>query len=133
MVHRHVAGSTILAIIGTYRNHAAADIDIGPRQRAQLRSAKSRVERGDDQANLPQHPFNIVLSGDMVKARQEAGLTQAQVAERMGTKPPAVAGLEASLSSSMHSPSMDSTVTDTSSGVIGAKIHLRVPALSCML
>ena len=45
------------------------------------------------------------LLHQMVKARQEAGLTQAQVAERMGTKPPAVARLEASLSSGKHSPS----------------------------
>jgi DNA-binding XRE family transcriptional regulator len=46
------------------------------------------------------------LLHQMVKARQEAGLTQAQVAERMGTKPPAVARLEASLSSGKHSPSL---------------------------
>ena len=46
------------------------------------------------------------LLRQMVKARQEAGLTQAQVAERMGTKPPAVARLEASLGSGKHSPSI---------------------------
>jgi predicted transcriptional regulator len=33
----------------------------------------------------------------ILKARQEAGLTQAQVAERMGTKAPAVARLENAL------------------------------------
>jgi transcriptional regulator with XRE-family HTH domain len=42
----------------------------------------------------------------MLQARQAAGLTQAQVAERMGTKPPAVTRLEASLSSGKHSPSL---------------------------
>ena len=42
----------------------------------------------------------------MLQARQDAGLTQAQVAERMGTKPPAVTRLEASLSSGKHSPSL---------------------------
>jgi transcriptional regulator with XRE-family HTH domain len=46
------------------------------------------------------------LLRQMVKARHEAGLTQAQVAERMGTKPPAVARLESSLSSGEHSPSL---------------------------
>ena len=46
------------------------------------------------------------LLHQMVRARQEAGPTQAQVAERMGTKPPAVARLEASLSSGKHSPSI---------------------------
>ena len=42
----------------------------------------------------------------ILKARREAGLTQAQVAERMGTKAPAVARLEASLVSGKHSPSL---------------------------
>lgn len=42
----------------------------------------------------------------ILKARHEAGLTQAQVAERMGTKAPAVARLEASLVSGKHSPSL---------------------------
>jgi DNA-binding XRE family transcriptional regulator len=42
----------------------------------------------------------------MVQARQDAGLTQAQVAERMGTNPPAVTRLEASLRSGKHSPSL---------------------------
>ena len=46
------------------------------------------------------------LLRQMVKARHEAGLTQAQVAERMGTKPPAVARLESSLTSGRHSPSI---------------------------
>ena len=42
----------------------------------------------------------------MLQARQDAGLAQAQVAERMGTKPPAVTRLESSLSSGKHSPSL---------------------------
>lgn len=42
----------------------------------------------------------------ILKARAEAGLTQAQVAERTGTKAPAVARLEASLVSGKHSPSL---------------------------
>jgi transcriptional regulator with XRE-family HTH domain len=42
----------------------------------------------------------------MLKARQDAGLTQAQVAEQMGTKPSAVTRLESSLSSGKHSPSL---------------------------
>lgn len=46
------------------------------------------------------------LLRQMMQARQEADLTQAQVASRMGTKPPAVTRLEASLSSGMHSPSI---------------------------
>lgn len=42
----------------------------------------------------------------ILAARREAGLTQAQVAERMGTKAPAVARLEAALVSGSPSPSL---------------------------
>lgn len=43
----------------------------------------------------------------ILSARREAGLTQAQVAERMGTKAPAVARLEAALVSGKPSPSLE--------------------------
>ena len=46
------------------------------------------------------------LLRQMLKARQKAGLSQAEVAERMGTKPPAVTRLESSLGNGKHSPSM---------------------------
>ncbi len=42
----------------------------------------------------------------LLAARHEAGLTQAQVAERMGTQAPAVARLESALASGKHSPSV---------------------------
>lgn len=42
----------------------------------------------------------------ILKARTEAGLTQAQVAERMGTKAPAVARLEDALVTGKHSPTL---------------------------
>jgi DNA-binding XRE family transcriptional regulator len=42
----------------------------------------------------------------LLKARHDAGLTQAQVAERMGTQPPAIARLERSLATGEHSPSL---------------------------
>ncbi len=42
----------------------------------------------------------------LLKARQKAGLTQAQVAERMGTHAPAVARLERALATGKHSPSI---------------------------
>jgi DNA-binding XRE family transcriptional regulator len=47
-----------------------------------------------------------VLLDILLKARHEAGLTQADVAERMGTLPPAVARLERSLATGKHSPSI---------------------------
>jgi len=46
------------------------------------------------------------LLHDLLKARQKAGLSQAEVAERMGTKAPAITRLESSLSSGKHSPSI---------------------------
>ena len=42
----------------------------------------------------------------LLKARQDAGLTQAQVAERMGTQAPVVARLERALATGKHSPSV---------------------------
>lgn len=47
------------------------------------------------------------LLRELLKARQEAGLSQAEIAERMGTKAPAVTRLESSLSSGRHSPSIE--------------------------
>lgn len=48
----------------------------------------------------------FALLRQMLRARSKAGLTQAEVAARMGTKAPAVTRLEASLSSGKHSPSL---------------------------
>jgi len=48
----------------------------------------------------------FALLRQMLKARQKAGLSQAQVAQRMGTKAPAVTRLESSLGTGKHSPSL---------------------------
>ena len=48
----------------------------------------------------------FALLDALLKARQAAGLTQAQVAERTGTQAPAVARLERALATGRHSPSM---------------------------
>ncbi len=42
----------------------------------------------------------------MLHARQKTGLSQAQIAKRMGTKAPAITRLESSLTSGKHSPSL---------------------------
>jgi ribosome-binding protein aMBF1 (putative translation factor) len=42
----------------------------------------------------------------LLKARQDAGLTQAELASRMGTQAPAVARLERALATGKHSPSV---------------------------
>lgn len=46
------------------------------------------------------------LLRQMLKARQQAGLTQSEVAARMGTKAPAITRLESSLVNGKHSPSI---------------------------
>ena len=46
------------------------------------------------------------LLDQLLKARHDAGLTQAQVAERMGTQAPSVARLERALATGKHSPSL---------------------------
>jgi predicted transcriptional regulator len=48
----------------------------------------------------------MALLDELLEARRRAGLTQAQVAERMGTQAPAVARLEAGGGSKRHSPSI---------------------------
>jgi transcriptional regulator with XRE-family HTH domain len=64
-------------------------------RRPGVRTEVERIEREE-----------AVLLDALLKARQEAGLTQAQVAERMGTHAPAVARLERSLATGKHSPSI---------------------------
>ena len=64
-------------------------------QRPRVRAEVERVEREES-----------TLLDALLKARQEAGLTQAQVAERMGTQAPAVARLERALATGKHSPSV---------------------------
>ncbi len=64
-------------------------------RRPGVRAEVERIERDE-----------TVLLDALLKARQEAGLTQAQVAELMGTQAPAVARLERSLATGKHSPSI---------------------------
>ena len=49
----------------------------------------------------------FALLDAMLAARRAAGLSQADVAERMGTKAPAVTRLERALATGRHSPSID--------------------------
>ena len=64
-------------------------------RRPGVRAEVERIEREEG-----------ALLDALLKARQDAGLTQAQVAERLGTHAPAVARLERSLATGKHSPSI---------------------------
>ena len=66
--------------------------------------------------------FSLLHS--MLEARRQAGLTQAEVADRMGTKPSAVTRLEASLSHGKHSPSV-STLQKYAKAV-GRRLEIRL-------
>ena len=48
----------------------------------------------------------FALFDELLRARKRAGLTQAKIAERMDTKPPAVARLESGGGNARHSPSV---------------------------
>jgi transcriptional regulator with XRE-family HTH domain len=48
----------------------------------------------------------FTLLRELLRARQKAGLSQAEIAEKMGTKAPAITRLESSLTSGKHSPSI---------------------------
>jgi len=61
-------------------------------------AVKSEVER------LNREEFAIL--DEILAARKAAGLSQAQIAKRMGTQAPAIARLENSLATGKHSPSL---------------------------
>ena len=67
-------------------------------------AVKAEVEK------LNREEFAIL--DEILTARKEAGLSQAQIAKRMGTQTPAIARLESSLATGKHSPSL-STLEST--------------------
>ncbi len=64
-------------------------------RRPNVRAEVERIEREEGE-----------LLDAFLKARHEAGLSQAQVAALMGTQAPAIARLERSLATGKHSPSL---------------------------
>jgi DNA-binding XRE family transcriptional regulator len=60
----------------------------------------------------------------LLSARKRAGLTQAQVAERMGVKQSSLARVEASLTSRNHAPSL--TTLRKYAQAVGCKLQLRM-------
>jgi DNA-binding XRE family transcriptional regulator len=64
-------------------------------KRPGVRKEVERIEREEGE-----------LLDALLKARHDAGLTQSQLAERMGTHAPAIARLERALATGKHSPSI---------------------------
>ncbi|WP_417276797.1 helix-turn-helix domain-containing protein [Castellaniella sp.] len=78
----------------------------------EVRAEYERIEREE-----------MPMLDTILKARREAGLTQAQVAERMGTKAPAVARLENALVTGKHSPSI--ATLQKYAAALGKKLEVR--------
>lgn len=67
---------------------------------------RAALEQADVKAAYDELSPEFGVLRQMLQARKDAGLTQAEVAQRMGTKSPAVTRLESSLGSGRHSPSL---------------------------
>jgi len=66
----------------------------------------------------------FALLDERLAARRRAGLTQAEVAKRMGTKAPAVARIESGGGSKRHSPSV--TTLRKYAEAVGCKLEIRL-------
>ncbi|HEY0208315.1 helix-turn-helix transcriptional regulator [Acerihabitans sp.] len=65
----------------------------------------------------------FALLDELLAARKKAGLTQAQVAERMGTKATAITRLESGLASGTHGPSYNTL--KKYAAAVGKKLQIR--------
>src|SRR5438105_13469522 len=85
---------------------------------------KKMLNRPDVRAEYDAQREEFALLDELLRARRQAGLTQAEVAARMGTKTPAVARLEAGGGSQRHSPSV-STLRKYARAV-GCRLEIRL-------
>ncbi len=79
-------------------------------------AVKAEVEK------LNREEFAIL--DEILAARKAAGLSQAQVAKRMGTQAPAIARLESALATGKHSPSL-STIRKYAAA-LGKRVELHL-------
>ena len=69
----------------------------------------------------------FVLFDMLFKARNKAGLTQEEVARRIGTKAPAIARIESGGGKKKHSPSL--TTLQKYAEAVGCKLEIRLVPL----
>ena len=67
---------------------------------------KKMLKRHEVKAEYDAQAEEFAFLDELLRARKRAGLTQAQLAERMGTRTPAVARLEGGGGKNRHSPSL---------------------------
>ncbi len=84
------------------------------------------LQRQAVKAEYDELETEFALLRDLLKARQHANLSQADVAERMGTKAPAITRLESSLSSGKHSPSI--ATLKKYAEAVGCHLEVRIVA-----
>jgi DNA-binding XRE family transcriptional regulator len=66
----------------------------------------------------------FALFDELLRARKEAGLTQAEVAQRMATQPSVVAPLEAGGGRQKHSPSL--TTLQKYAEAVGCRLEIKM-------
>lgn len=67
---------------------------------------KKALKRKGVKAAYDEMEPEFTILRELLQARRNAGLSQADIAVKMGTKAPAVTRLESSLTSGKHSPSI---------------------------
>src|SRR6266851_7206929 len=85
---------------------------------------KKMLKQAAVKAEYDAQAEEFALLDELLKARRQAGLTQAEVAARMGTQTPAVARLEAGGGRRPHSPSL-STLRKYAHAV-GCRLEIRL-------
>jgi transcriptional regulator with XRE-family HTH domain len=85
---------------------------------------KRMLEDAAVKAEYDAQSEEFALLDELLRARHRAGLTQAEVAERMGTRAPAVARLEAGGGSKRHSPSL--TTLRKYAEAVGCRLEIRL-------
>src|SRR5437763_8757682 len=85
---------------------------------------KKMLEEPAVRAEYEAQAEEFALLDELLRARQRVGLTQAEVAARMGTQTPAVARLEAGGGSQRHSPSI--ATLRKYAAAVGCRLEIRL-------
>ncbi len=88
---------------------------------------KKMLKRPGVKAAYEAQAEEFALLDELLRARRRAGLTQAEVAKRMGTMPPAVARLEGGGGRQRHSPSL--TTLRKYAQAVGCRLEIRLRPL----
>jgi transcriptional regulator with XRE-family HTH domain len=88
------------------------------------RMVKKMLEEPAVKAEYYAQAEEFALLDELLRARQRAGLTQAAVAAKMGTKPPAVARLESGGGNRRHSPSI--ATLRRYADAVGCRLEIRL-------